>query len=148
MISHNKIPAIIFSFLFFALFSCNVTPEPIELGKDSCSFCKMGFANQHFGAEIISNEGKVFKFDDMHCLLAFRKANTINNDDIKETFLVNFDEPHNFISVSKTFLLKSAELHSPMGGNIAAFSNENKLKEAMQKFNGEEISWKELINPK
>ena len=148
MISRNKITAIGFSLLFFALFSCNTMPVPIQLGKDSCSFCKMGFADEHFGAEIISKEGKVFKFDDVHCLLAFKKANTINNNDAKETFLVNFEELHNFIPMSKIFLLKSAELHSPMGGNVAAFSNENKLKEAMQKFKGEEISWKELINPK
>ena len=142
----NKSLAAIFIFLLIGLMSCNTGPQPFKLGEDACSFCKMSISDQRFGAEIVTNKGKVFKFDDMHCLLAFRKANTINNNDIKETYLINFDEPHNFIIASKAFLLKSNELHSPMGGNIANFENENKLKAASQTFKGEIITWNSLIS--
>lgn len=142
----NKIKLVVFLFFILELISCNTKPQPIQLGIDSCSFCKMSFANKLFGAEIIATNGKVFKFDDMYCLHEFLKADSIKNNKIKKTFLVNFDEPHNFIPAKKAFLLKSSELHSPMGGNIAGFSNENKLKEAMQKFKGEEIYWKTFIN--
>ena len=142
----NKKATAISIFLIFGLMSCNTLPQPIKLGVDACGFCKMSIADKRFGAEIITKKGKVFKFDDMHCLLAFIKANTINNNDIKETYLINFDEPHNFIEAPKAFLLKSNELHSPMGGNIANFSDENKLKEAAQKFEGEEVSWGALLN--
>lgn len=141
----NKAVTTVVAFAICALMSCNTGPQSIKLGVDVCSFCKMSIADEHFGAEIITKKGKVYKFDDMHCLLAFRKANTINNADIKETWLINFEEPHNFIESSKAFLLKSDELHSPMGGNIANFSDEAKLKEAMQKFKGEEISWDEYL---
>jgi copper chaperone NosL len=104
----------------------------------------MGIADKHFGAEIMTKKGKVFKFDDMHCVLGFLKANTINNKDIKETYLVNFNEPHDFLIASKAFLLKSEELKSPMGGNIAAFSNDKQLQEARQKFKGEAVTWTSL----
>lgn len=137
----NKAVTTAIVFAIFTLVSCNSGPQPIKLGEDACSFCKMGFADQRFGAEIVTKKGKIFKFDDMHCMLAFRKAGTVNTDDIKETWLINFDEPHNFIESSRAFLLKSDELHSPMGGDIANFSDEAKLKQAMQKFKGEEISW-------
>ncbi len=144
----NKVVAALSVFLMFALISCNTGPQPIKLGSDACSFCKMSIADNRFGGEIITKKGKIFKFDDMHCVLGFMKANTINNNDIKETWLVNFDEPHNFIDAKKAFLLKSNELHSPMGGNVASFDNENKLKEAMKNIKGETITWDALVNEK
>lgn len=143
----RKIFITTFGVLIFGLMSCNSGPQPIKLGQDACSFCKMSIADNRFGAEIITNKGKVFKFDDMHCILGFMKANTINNNDIKETYFVNFDEPHNFIAAPKAFLLKSSELHSPMGGNIASFDDENKMKDAMQKLKGDKsiVTWDELV---
>ena len=143
----SKIVIATFGVLIFGLMSCNSGPQPIKLGQDACSFCKMSIADNRFGAEIITNKGKVFKFDDMHCILGFMKANTINNKEIKETYFVNFNEPHNFIAASKSFLLKSSELHSPMGGNIASFDDENKMKEAMQKLQGDKTvtTWDELV---
>jgi copper chaperone NosL len=144
----NKAVAAVSIFLMFALMSCNTGPQPIKLGADACSFCKMSIADNRFGAEIITKKGKIYKFDDMHCVLGFMKANTINNNDIKESWLVNFDEPHNFIDAKKSFLLKSNELHSPMGGNVATFSDENKLKEAMKNIKGETTTWDALVNEK
>lgn len=143
----NKWIIVVFAFLIFGLMSCSSGPQPIKLGQDACSFCKMSIADNHFGAEIITKKGKVFKFDDTHCVLGFMKANTINNDDIKETYLVNFDEPHNFIEAQKAFLLRSSELHSPMGGNVAGFDDENKMKDAMQNIKGDKIivTWDELV---
>ena len=144
----NKKITILFTILIFGLMSCNSGPEPIMLGQDACSFCKMSIADKRFGAEIITKKGKIYKFDDVHCVLGFMKANTINSNDIKETYLVNFDEPHNFIEAQKAFLLKSEELHSPMGGNVASFETETKLKEASQKIKGATVTWDALVNEK
>lgn len=140
--------ATIISVLILGFISCNSGPQPIKLGEDACSFCKMSIADNRFGAEIITKKGKVYKFDDMHCILGFMKANTINNKDIREIYFVNFEEPHNFILASKAFLLKSNELHSPMGGNVASFDNETKLKEAAQKTKGEIVTWSALVKEK
>ena len=145
---NKAVATAISAILIFGFMSCNSGPQPIMLGVDACNFCKMSIADNRFGAEIITKKGKVFKFDDMHCILGFMKANTINNNDIKETYLVNFDEPHNFIVAPKAFLLKSNELHSPMGGNVASFDNETKLKEAAQKIKGETVTWNALVNEK
>ena len=146
--ANKTIVTIISAFLIFGFMSCSSQPQPIRLGQDACSFCKMSIADKRFGAEIITKKGKVYKFDDMHCVLGFIKAGTINNKDIKETWLVNFNEPHNFIAAQKAFLLKSNELHSPMGGDVASFDDENKLKEAGNKIKGETVTWDALVNEK
>jgi copper chaperone NosL len=143
----NKISLVISAFLMLASLSCNSGPQPIKLGADACDFCKMSIADQHFGAEIITKKGKVYKFDDMHCILAFMKSN-ISKNDIKETWLVNFNKPHNFILAEKAFLLKSDELHSPMGGNVASFDDESKMKETMKDIKGEVVTWNQLVNGK
>lgn len=136
-------------FLFsLALFSCNIKPKPIKLGVDVCTFCKMNIADYHFGAEIITKKGETFKFDDIYCLLQFRKSGSVSTSNIEKIYLVNYNEPHNFIIATKAFLLESNELHSPMGGNIAAFENEDQLKDKNQKIQGKAVFWKELIKEK
>lgn len=133
--------------LLIGFSSCESGPQPITLGRDACAFCKMSIADNQFGAEIITKKGKIYKFDDTHCVLGFVKANTINNNDIKETWLVNYLEPHNFIAAEKAALLESSDLHSPMGGNVAAFENQEKLDEVSKKLQGDKmiISWDDLV---
>lgn len=141
----NKNAIIASTFLLFILSSCSTGPQPIKIGQDACSFCKMSIADNRFGAEIITKKGKIYKFDDMHCVLRFRTENVINLSDIKETYLVNFEEPHDFIEASKASLLKSNQLRSPMGGNIAVFSNDENLSAAAAKFQGNKTTWAALL---
>ncbi|WP_207924567.1 nitrous oxide reductase accessory protein NosL [Pedobacter changchengzhani] len=130
-------------FLLFILSSCKTKPQPIKLG-DSCSFCKMGVADERFGAELITQKGKAFKFDDVHCLIEFVKGNTVPKDQIKTILFVDFEAPHEFIESENSFLLKSDSLRSPMGSNISAYKSEAKLKENQTKVGGEEVKWSSL----
>lgn len=145
---NKKLTTALASLLIFVLISCNSDPKPITLGQDACSFCKMSIADNHFGAEIMTKKGKVYKFDDMHCIAGFIKSNEVATSDIKEIWLVNYSEPHNFIPAQKAFLLRSPELHSPMGANIANFDDESKLKDVMKNKKGEELTWDQFISEK
>ena len=135
----------IFVALLFGMISCNSGSQPIKLGTDACDFCKMPFADRNFGAEIITNKGKVYKFDDTHCLATFRKKN-IDSNIIKHVYFANFLNPHNLIDADHVFLLKSGELHTPMGGNTAAFDSKEKLNMTQQKVQGNEITLQELFD--
>lgn len=142
-----KNSTLIFSVLIFLFTSCSSGPQLIALGKDACSFCKMTIADRNFGAELITNKGKVYKFDDTHCLAAFKKE-SIKNEDVKSVYFVNFLDPHNFIESDKALFLQSDELHSPMGGNTAAFEDEARLKMTQQKVEGNVITLDEVYNTK
>jgi copper chaperone NosL len=133
-------------FMLLALASCTSGPDPIKTGVDACSFCKMTISDSRFGAEIVTKKGRTYKFDDMHCLLQFGKENTVPATEVKETYLVNFEAPHGFIEAPKSFLFKSPELRSPMGGNTAAFSTEEDRKKAAQHFKGEALAWPPMAN--
>ena len=59
------------AFIAFLLIGCNPKAEKINLGKDQCAECKMTIADPKFGAEIVTKKGKVYKFDDTHCIAVF-----------------------------------------------------------------------------
>lgn len=126
--------------------SCNVKPVPIKIGTDACSFCKMGIADQRFGAELITVKGKIYKFDDFHCLAEFTKQDEVKQKDIDRMYLVNYQKPHDFIELQKAFLLKSEALRSPMGSNIAAFQTEKALRSASQTAKGSVVQWTSLLS--
>lgn len=135
--------AALFSFLLLA--GCTSGPKPIRLGQDACDYCKMSIVSKNFGGEIITNKGKVYKFDDTHCLAAFR-SEKIDSNSIKDIYLINYAEPHNFIKIQDAILIKSEDLHSPMGGNTAAFEKEDEATSTQNQVNGQKISLQELFN--
>ena len=146
MTNVNKVVAAVAVFLMMGLASCSTGPQPIKLGADACVFCKMTISDKNFGAEIMTNKGKAYKFDDTHCLIAFMKEGTVAEKDIEGTYLVNFAEPHNFVEVSEALLFKSEDLHSPMGGNVASFDSKDKLDDVAMRVKGEIITWEALKN--
>lgn len=130
------------SLLIFS--SCNRGPQPIQVGRDNCEFCRMTISDSKFGAEIITVKGKIYKFDDFNCLQGFYKSGIIHQADIKSIFLVDYESPNELVNVEKTFLLQGGEIHSPMGSNLAAFSAKNKSDEMAVSMKAETKSWKEI----
>jgi copper chaperone NosL len=132
--------------LFFTLSGCTATVEPINLGKDNCRFCKMTISDTRFGVEVLTQKGKIYKYDECHCFLAAQKKGDLNKQTIKEIYFTDYLGKHELVNQEKSFFLKSNELKSPMGGNVAAFSNFDSLKKYSEILHGEEIKWNQLGN--
>ncbi|MEO6830612.1 MAG: nitrous oxide reductase accessory protein NosL [Chitinophagaceae bacterium] len=125
------------SVVALAMFSsCNSGPEPLKLNRDQCDYCKMTIADARFGAEILTKKGKVWKFDDTHCLAGFLDENRVPREQIKNIYIVRFDGSHELLNVHAAFLLKAENLKSPMNGNVAAFADEKSRNEAAEKLGG------------
>jgi copper chaperone NosL len=143
--SRTVLAGVAAAMLIFTASSCNAGPQPLKTGVDQCSFCKMTLSDNRFGAEIITKKGRAFKFDDPHCLLAYLGKET-NQEGIASIYFVTFEGDHSLIDAEKAFFLKSDQLQSPMGGNVAAFATKASLENASRQFKGSELSWKELRN--
>lgn len=141
----TPVQAIISLWVLFFISSCNVKPEAIKVGTDNCYFCKMTITDAKFGAELITQKGKIFKFDDVHCILSFLKTKTVEEKDINGIYLVDFSDNHQFVKSTEAQLLQSEALRSPMNGNIAAFSSHDSMQKMLQQYNGKQISWSELV---
>ncbi len=128
----------------FMLNSCSKGPKTINYGTDGCDFCKMTISDKRFGGEITTRKGKAYKFDDMHCINSFLQSNFIDSADIAEIYLVDFSRPGTFIISEESIFLKSEDLRSPMGGNIAAFKEKDSMAKFIQQYPGESFSWNEI----
>lgn len=123
--------------------SCNTSPDPLRIGKDNCYFCKMTITDQRFGAEAITRKGKIYKFDDTHCLLSFMKSGEA--EQVSDIYFIEFDNAHNLIKSGQALLYQSNNLHSPMGGNVAAVSTTENLRKLAETLPGKQVTWETLL---
>jgi copper chaperone NosL len=133
---------IIFLLLLFS--SCTTEPQPIVAGKDECHFCKMTVVDSRFATELITDKGKVFKFDDIICMSKFIKAGKVDENKMSRILLTDFSD-NSLIDAETAFILESNELHSPMGGNAAAFLLKDEAHNMQKEKGGEIIEWKTLF---
>jgi copper chaperone NosL len=128
--------------LFFT--SCNTKPQPFVYGKDICDDCKMTIMDPKFGGEVITKKGKVYKFDDAHCLVNFIKQGNIKEADIAQTVFIDYENEKNFLDAKTSCFIVSNRLKSPMNSNAAAFSTEKIAAGKASATSGTMKTWKEL----
>lgn len=109
--------------LLLSLFSCEpAKPETINLNSDNCDNCGMTISNPKFAAVLFTTKGRTYKFDDISCLLVYKRDN-------KEKaigaglYVSNFLNDNKLLPVEIAVYIKGDNVKSPMGGNIAAFEN-------------------------
>lgn len=126
------------------LSSCNTGPEAIIAAKDNCYFCKMTITDVKYAAEIVTTKGKVYKFDDIHCLLVFTKAKQNEEKLVKDIYLSDFTGNHSLIKADESFLLHGGVIRGPMNGNIIAFGNKDSLQKMAIQFNASKATWQQV----
>lgn len=126
--------------------ACNQGPQPISYGKDDCAACKMTIIDKKFGAEIISIKGKVFKFDDIICMIEFLNSGIITENQISKKLVIDFQNENSFIEVEQATFYVSNELHSPMNGNAAAFINKEAAIKYQDGKQGLIMDWNQVYN--
>ena len=117
--------------------------EPIKLNSDACEFCKMKISDGKFGAELITNKGRIYKFDDMHCMISYDKENLTTN--IQSFYIHDFSQNNILIPAETAFYVKGGEINSPMRGNIIAVKTEEEVKKIASKYKANPTSWSEII---
>jgi len=106
----------------------------------------MSIMDARFASELITAKGKIYKFDDANCLLSYLHSGAVEKKELKEIYFVDYRNPKQFIPSSAAFLLKNEVLHSPMNGNVAAFSNTDERAKLHAQINGDTITWNDLYN--
>lgn len=133
--------------IFFLTLSSCISPksEPIKLNKDKCDNCGMTITDPKFAAELVTKKGRVYKYDDLKCMLNYRKDNLAKLENA-QYYVSNFLADNGLLSLETVFLIKGEELNSPMGGNIAAFNNKTTANEYAIKYKATLVNWTTLTN--
>jgi len=127
------------------LAACDVKPEPLVMGKDACHTCKMTLVDDKFGAEIITKKGKVYKFDDLNCAINFYNSGIEPKENISTCMAAVYNNPKQLLTVTQAFYCQSDLVKSPMGGNVATFSNKDDLEKFAREWKGKTFTWNELL---
>lgn len=104
--------------------ACAVEPEPIHYGEDNCAHCQMTIMDNRFGTEIVTDKGKVYKFDSVECLVSYLDDHKSGEETYSLVLFTPFDQPGNLVNAYKSHVLQSRSLPSPMGMYLTAYEDE------------------------
>ena len=139
-----KIDAALVLLLSLSFMSCgDFKVVPIKLNADNCDFCKMSIADGKYAAEVITQKGRIYKFDDIMCMVNYTKENS--NTKMEAFYVNDFAQDNNLIPAETAFFLSGGAIQSPMHGGIIAFSKENEAVEFGTKLNAKPIKWEAII---
>lgn len=131
--------------LLITLFSCTAEPEPLQYGEDACHTCKMTLIDKKFGAELVTRKGKVYKFDDVNCMLTFYNSGELPEQEFTHRLVSDFSQPTKLIEAADAFYLKSSAIKSPMASQVAAFQQKENMEKTKKELNGIYLVWGELV---
>lgn len=134
---------IIFSFIM--LYGCSKNPEPINYESDECELCRMSIVDKQYGAELVTNKGKIYKFDSIECLINYSLNNNLIGDENNLMLVTDFSKPELFIDVKKSFYVYNNSFRSPMGLNVSSFGTDVAKQSFIDKNGGQQLSWLEVI---
>ncbi len=98
-------------------------PLPILYGQDMGEYCNMIISDNRFGAEIVTTKRKIYKFDSIESMIAYRLEN-LENEEVRSYWVTDFANPGTLIPAENAYYLKAEKIHSPMGLGLVAFASE------------------------
>lgn len=117
--------------------------RPVDIAaEDVCAHCKMALSEKQFASEFITPEGEALKFDDIGCLLDYRKEKT--DTKVAAYFFVDY-ETKQWVKGNEAHFVKSSEIASPMSGGMIAFHDKAKAEAAVTKYKGKIFNFEELM---
>jgi len=131
--------------LLLILLSCGSDPEPINYGKDECEFCRMQISDNRYGSEIITDKGKVFKFDEVGCMIEYSLVKNFIGDANQKFLVTDFAKPETFIDATVAFFVQNDNFRSPMGSNVMAFDSEISRQKFVAENGGNLLNWVDII---
>ena len=112
-----------------AFMSCQQSgPKDFLLGKDQCDNCKMTITELKYAAELITQKGRVYKFDDISCMTMYESSNPDKATNAKK-YVIDFPS-EKFLETTKATFIKGGNIKSPMGGNTQAYQNKSAAEKA------------------
>lgn len=122
--------------------SCTPESKPINYGEDMCHFCKMNIVNKIYGAEVVTDKAKVYKFDAIECMIHFIQDHP--DLSLAMTLTNHYETPETLIPVDEATFVISENMPSPMGAFLTAFKSKEKAKEVVAIKGGEMYTWSEV----
>jgi len=136
------IKTILISLLTFLIYSCSreMKPEEIE-PHDICYLCKMAISQLNFATEIVTPNGEVYKFDDIGCMIEFKKMQGLPEGSVM--FVRDFYTKE-WVRIENAYFAMSEKIQTPMNYYVATFKTRESLEKFLNEYGGEEFPYEQL----
>ena len=135
----------LFIILICAL-ACTVKERPIKYGSDECDYCKMTIMDHRYGAELVTQKGKVYTFDAVECLINYLYYNEEEGLKAGHLLVTPYTLPDQLFDATRAIYLVSKEMPSPMGAYLTAFSEKHVAEKLQEEKGGDLYTWEELYH--
>jgi len=139
-----KMKWLFYALLCVPLLGCRPEPKSIDFGEDQGVYCKMTIADPRYGAELVTDKGKVYKFDAVECMINFLQEEASAEREYAYVLAIAADTPGELHPVEEMYFLRSPEMPSPMGADLTGFSTREAAEAAREEHGGEILSWEEV----
>jgi copper chaperone NosL len=121
-------------------------PENISFGRDVCVYCIMTIVQPQYGAVLVTDKRKSYKFDAVECMVAFYLEERIAKENLHSMWTIDFEHPGELINVEEAIYLYSDNLPSPMGLNVSAYRDRQFAQSMQEQYGGEIIEWSKVMD--
>jgi copper chaperone NosL len=118
-------------------------PRPIALEEEVCRHCHMTIADPRFAAELVTNRGRVYVFDDVGCLAAFVASGAVPPSAVHSLWAYDFLRPDSLLDARTASFLRVDSLRTPMSSHVVAFAPAA-VDSARARLGGARLTWDQL----
>ncbi len=104
----------------------------------------MTIADKSFGSELITQKGKVLKYDSIECLAAADLVFANKSQDVHSRWVTDFGQPGQFLDANKAWIVLAERQKSPMGIGLVAVSTEESATKLIDDVGGRIVTWGEI----
>lgn len=101
--------------------------------------------DKRYGAELVTDKGKIYKFDSIECLVGYIDNKKLNKSNYSSVWVGNYSNPGNLIDAQKAIYLKNDEIRSPMGLNVLAVGSQEQFNVIFESSGGDKLDWDNLF---
>jgi copper chaperone NosL len=106
----------------------------------------MTIVDPKWGAEIITDKGKVYKFDVVECMLSYYIYEMHKNrNKVSSFWTINYLNPGEFIEAETALYYRSPEFHSPMGLNAVSLKKGEDISKLNLAKSPEKLEWEGML---
>ncbi|HEX7572021.1 MAG TPA: nitrous oxide reductase accessory protein NosL [Bacteroidota bacterium] len=133
--------------LLFLSLSCAPGEQTLRVRylKSECDYCRMLFQDRAFGVQMQLENDSIRVFDDPECLAAYLITNRFPGARIKRIWTVDYSSPTSLVDARSAIFIRSNNVLSPMGANIAGFGSKAEADSAFARIGGERMDWQGVV---
>lgn len=124
---------------------CSPQPEPLIFTQDTCHFCKMTLMDPKYGAELVTDKGKIYKYDSVECLVRHREAEPKLAQQTHSLWVIDAGQPGTLIPAESAYYLHSLKLPSPMGAFITSLKDRSRTEALQKSYPGKILNWQDML---